>query len=110
VRRSHPDSLWPTHVEICRSVLGFGGLPAAELAQWLAVARNRESPEAATLQPPAPDAPLCESYGAAQTGVDGHDDADDDLADIPRDVLAEAEAAAWAVIDRYRRQRETGDR
>ncbi len=107
------DPLWPAHVAICRAVLGFGGLPAAELAQWLAVARNRENPEGANLYPPAPDSDS-EPYRAAQTDVGVHDDANadgqaDDLADISRDVLAEAEAAAWAVIDRYRRQREAAD-
>ena len=92
------DPLWPAHVEICRAVLGFGGLAAAELAQWLAVARNRENPEKATLHPPATDAADSEPYSSD----------DDDLADIPRDVLAEAEAAAWAIIVRYRRV--AGDR
>jgi len=91
------DSLWPAHVEICRAVLGFGGLPAAELAQWLAVARNRENPASATLYPPTTDAADSEPYSPG-----------DDLADIPRDVLAEAEAAAWATIVRYRRA--AGDR
>ncbi len=119
------DPLWPAHVEICRSVLGFGGLPAAELAQWLAVARNREDPEGSTLRPPAPSSSDNEPHNRDYDGVD--DDADPEpkppvseldtlditdmletLADIPRDVLAEAEAAAWAVIDRHRR--EAGDR
>jgi hypothetical protein len=34
------------------------------------------------------------------------DPEDDDLANVPCEVLAEAEAAALTVIDRYRRQRE----
>lgn len=117
------DPLWPAHVEICRSVLGFGGLPAAELSQWLAVARNRENPEAATLHPLAPsstDCERCRNYDGVDDAADPEPkpvvpevdtlDTLDTLADIPRDVLAEAEAAAWAVIDRYRRQREAGDR
>jgi hypothetical protein len=115
------DPLWPAHVEICRSVLGFGGLPAAEVAQWLAVARNREDPAGSTLRPPALNSSDREPYNREHASVD--DDADpepkpvvsevdtlDTLGDLPRGVLAEAEAAAWAVIERYRRQREAGDR
>jgi hypothetical protein len=119
------DPLWPAHVEICRSVLGFGGLPAAELTQWLAVARNREDPAGSTLRPPALNSSDRESYSSEYTSVDDDDDDDadpepkpvvsevdilDTLADLPREVLAEAEAEAWAVIDRYRRQREADDR
>jgi hypothetical protein len=40
------DPLWPVHVDICRQVFGHGGLPASEVAQWLAVARSRENPHA----------------------------------------------------------------
>jgi hypothetical protein len=120
------DPLWPAHVEVCRAVLGFGGLPAAELSQWLAVARNRENPEGSTLYPPAPASPDSESYShecddvdeaagpdpkpvAPEAGTVDATDTFDTLDDLPRDVLADAEAAAWAVIDCYRRQREAGD-
>jgi len=124
------DPLWPVHVEITRAVLGFGGLPAAELAQWLAVARQRENPDAATIPPPAPASAVSvddsDHYGAvaddltSDTGtetetvaaeVDSVDTTaqEDSLADVPRDVLAEAEAAAWSVITRWRRdQQEAG--
>lgn len=116
------DPLWPAHVAIARSVLGFGGLPAAELSQWLAVARNRENPEGSTLCPPALSSSCSKPYSRECHDVGGDAGSDskpfapksetvdtmdalDTLADLPRDVLAEAEAAAWAVIDRYRRQR-----
>jgi hypothetical protein len=40
------DPLWSVHVDICRAVLGFGGMAASELVQWLSVARSRENPGA----------------------------------------------------------------
>lgn len=48
------DPLWPVHVDICRAVLGHGGLPASELAQWLGAARSRENPHAARRLPVRP--------------------------------------------------------
>lgn len=123
------DPLWSVHVEICRSVLGHTGLPASELAQWLAVARNHENPGDAGTSPSGSVPSLSERYSADSDGPDADaevglkpvapeldtvepvDAADDDeLADIPREVLAEAEAAALAVIERYRlQQRQDGD-
>ena len=48
------------------------------------------------------------SHKYSQITLRCHDDAggqaDDDLTDIPSDALAEAKAAAWAIIDRYRRE------
>lgn len=40
------DPLWELHGEISRSFLAAGGIPADELAEWLAVARAREPVEA----------------------------------------------------------------
>lgn len=121
------DPLWPVHVDLCRAVLGHGGLSASELAQWLGVARSRENPGATVDYPTGSGSSLSASHGHGSGGADGEaeaelkpvapeldtvDTVDDDLADVPREVLAEAEAAALAVIDRYRRQREdeTDDR
>lgn len=36
------DPLFPVQVDACRGVLAAGGIPADELAEWLAVARRRE--------------------------------------------------------------------
>ena len=36
------DPLWELHVSVVRQVLGFGGVPADELAEWTAVQRRRE--------------------------------------------------------------------
>ncbi|ORV89056.1 hypothetical protein [Mycolicibacterium iranicum] len=119
------DPLWPVHVDVCRAVLGHGGLPAAELAQWAAVARSRENPGAVGDHPPAPSSDGSEAHGPGSDDadddtaavlklvvpvadtldtVDTVNNEDDDLADVPREVLAEAEAAALAVIDRYRQR------
>lgn len=35
------DPLWPLQVEVCRAVLAAGGIPADELSEWSAVARQR---------------------------------------------------------------------
>jgi hypothetical protein len=96
------DPLWPAHVDLCRAVLGHGGLSASELAQWLAVARSRENPSAGVEYPTAPDSPAVDAHclGNGDVGAEA-----DGLADVPREVLAEAEAAALAVIDRYCRRR-----
>ena len=120
------DPLWPVHVDLCRAVLGHGGLSASELAQWLGVARIRENPGATVDYPTDSGSSLSEPYSPDSVDADSDAEAelkpvapevdtvdtvdgDDDLVDVPREVLAEAEATALAVIDRYRRQRE-GDR
>lgn len=41
------DPLWELHVDIARQVLGVGGgIPAGELAEWLAVTRSAEGGDA----------------------------------------------------------------
>ena len=37
------DALWSLHGDVCRQYLAAGGLTAAELAEWLAVQRRRET-------------------------------------------------------------------
>lgn len=114
------DPLWPVHVDLCRAVLGLGGLTASELAQWLSVARNRENPRGAVTSPStsvssrsgphSPDssgADIDAKFGLkpAATELDTVETVDnDEFADVPDEVLTEAEAAALAVIDRYRRE------
>jgi hypothetical protein len=119
------DPLWPVHVDLCRAVLGHGGLTASELAQWLSVARNRENPGGAATSPSGSVSSLSGPHGPDSSGAD--DDAkvglkpvaaeldtvdtvdDDEFADVPDEVLAEAEAAALEVIDRYRHQQREGE-
>lgn len=125
------DPLWPVHVELCRAVLGHSGLPAGELAQWLSVARNRENPGSAGTSPCASvsslSGPLSPDLGGAHAdaragvkhvvpqidtvdAVDAVDAVDDDeFADVPDEVLDEAETAALAVIDRYRQNQREGE-
>lgn len=98
------DPLWPVHVDICRAVLGHGGIPAAELAQWTAVAHSSENPSAVGDYPHAPGSSASEAHSAPADLADA-DDADE-FADVPVEVLAEADAAAMEIIGRYRRQRE----
>lgn len=114
------DPLWPVHVELARQVLGHGGLPAAELAQWLSVVCSRENPTRPGDYPPAPGEAASEAHIGQYGGADAETEADpkpvaqqadtvdamdtvDLFADVPADVLADAEAAALAIIDRYRR-------
>jgi hypothetical protein len=40
------DPLWELHVEVCRAVLAQRGIPADELTEWLAVARQHTQPNA----------------------------------------------------------------
>ncbi|EHI13167.1 hypothetical protein [Mycolicibacterium thermoresistibile] len=37
------DALWELHVDVARQVLALGGVPANELAEWLAVTRAAEA-------------------------------------------------------------------
>lgn len=98
------DPLWPVHVELAREVLGHGGLPAAELAQWTAAARSRENPGAAVDYAPTPGSATSDAHSPEFADPDA--DAADPFADVPDDVLDAAEDAALAVIERYRRNRE----
>ncbi|WP_409437217.1 hypothetical protein [Mycobacterium sp. SMC-14] len=114
------DPLWPVHVDLCRAVLGHAGLPASELAQWLAVARNRENPGGMVHRPPGSVSSLYGPHSRDSGGADTAAEIDakpvateldtvdtvdvDEFADVPREVLAEAEASALAVIDRYRQR------
>lgn len=46
------DPLWELHVEIARQVLAVGGgIPAGELAEWLAVTRAAEGAEPVAPEP-----------------------------------------------------------
>lgn len=119
------DPLWPVHVDLCRAVLGHGGLPAGELAQWLSVARNRENPGGAGTSPSGSVSSLSGPHSPVSSGADAdtatglkrvapHIDTvdtvdNDEFADVPDEVLIEAEAAALAVIDRYREQQREGE-
>lgn len=96
------DPLWALHTDVVRQFLGAGGLTATELTEWLAVQRHRETGDTGA----DPSTPTLDD---ASTGPDIDAADDDPLADVPDDVLAEAEAAALAVIDRYRHEQGEGE-
>lgn len=63
------DALWGLQLEVCRGVLAAGGVPANELAEWLAVAQAAEGVEFASggiIETP-PDADLVLADGGCPT-------------------------------------------
>ncbi|MEC4857123.1 flagellar hook-length control protein [Mycobacteroides chelonae] len=100
------DPLWCLQREIASGVLAAGGIPTDEMAEWLAVQRRRENPDA---EPPSAAAPLDgsttppEAISSGSGELSPESDAlPDDLADVPREVIVRAEAAAMAVITEWR--------
>ncbi|WP_078290447.1 hypothetical protein [Mycobacterium sp. D16R24] len=102
------DPLWDLQVQIASGVLASGGIPTDELSEWLAVARRRDGVETEPLSAPVP-IPGSDTPSGAVSSVSGDhssgNGAPDDLADVPRDVLREAESAAMAVITSWREGR-----
>lgn len=98
------DPLFELHRDVARQFLAVGGLTSGELREWLSVRLRAENggdlPEDST-GTPEPVAVL----GV----VESEPEPDDELADLPEHVLADAEAAAQAVIDRYRAARPTSE-
>ncbi|KXO88740.1 hypothetical protein AXK56_10505 [Tsukamurella pulmonis] len=94
------DPLFELHCDVTRQFLAVGGLTSDELREWLSVRLRAENggelPEDAT---PAPE-PV-----ALLGVVEPESEPDDELADLPESVLADAEAAAQAVIDAWRAAR-----
>lgn len=88
------DPLWSLHLDVCRQFLAAGGLTSNELREWLSVRLRAENCGAAPVDP-VPDAtPISDAVEPAPEP--------DDLADVPDAVIADAEAAAQAVIDGWR--------
>ncbi|MFT8179227.1 flagellar hook-length control protein [Mycobacteroides chelonae] len=103
------DPLWDLQLQVTSGVLAAGGVPTDELAEWLAVQRRRENPDAEPLSAPVPlggaDTPQPASSGASVAHSPESDTVPDDLADVPREVIAEAEAAAMGIINEWREAR-----
>ncbi|OHU77463.1 hypothetical protein [Mycobacteroides chelonae] len=99
------DPLWDLQVQVASGVLAAGGIEANELSEWAAVAHRRENPdapsEAAVPIGGADTPPEAILSGSGELSPES-DPADDDFADVPREVLAEAEAAAMEIIDLWR--------
>ncbi|TDZ77063.1 flagellar hook-length control protein [Mycobacteroides salmoniphilum] len=103
------DPLWPLQTEVASGVLAAGGIPTDELGEWLSVQRRRENPDAEPLSAPVPidgssTPPEVVSSGSGPHGPE-NDALPDDLADVPRSVIIEAEAAAMSVITEWRASR-----
>lgn len=105
------DPLWPLQTEVARQVVSRGGIPTDELSEWLAVQHRRENPDASseTLSAPVPidgaDTPP-EAISSGSSEVSPEDDAlPDDLSDVPRHIIVQAEAAAMSIITRWRASR-----
>ncbi|WP_078313537.1 hypothetical protein [Mycobacteroides chelonae] len=106
------DPLWPLQLQVTSGVLAAGGVPTDELAEWLAVQRRRDNPSAAeetALSALVPIDGTDTPHPAGSSGSVDHstenDAAPDDLADVPRHIIAEAEAAAMDIINEWRAQR-----
>jgi len=96
------DPLWPLQVDVARQVVSRGGIPTDEMAEWLAVQRRRENPDAEPLNAPVADtSPEPVSSDSVEHSPE-NGAADDDFADVPREVIVQAERAALAVIDQWR--------
>lgn len=92
------DPLFELHRDVTRQFIAAGGLTSNELREWLSVRLRAENggglPEDAT---PAPEPVALPGIVEPDREPDP-----DDLADLPESVLADAEAAAQAVIDAWR--------
>lgn len=86
------DPLWPLQVDIARQVLALDGVPADELAEWLAVARQRNG-EPVSPADASPDAVSAASDAAVADGTEPMASA---LADAVVRLLAVTESAADA--------------
>lgn len=67
------DPLWTLHRDIARQVLALDGVSADELAEWLAVSRQRTgeplSKPGPEQTPPEPVAPVSDAHSAGTTDV-----------------------------------------
>lgn len=102
------DPLWPLQLQVASGVLAAGGIPTEELAEWLAVQRRRDNPDAEAPSAPVPiggaDTPPEPVSDASVAHSPESDAPPDDLADVPREVIVQAEAAAMAIINEWRAQ------
>lgn len=102
------DPLWALQLNVARQMIAAGGVPTDELAEWLAVQRRRETPDAATdstavdgqggTEPPAgadvvteADLAALEPHSAENDAVPA--DADADPGELAADAAPAPEAA-----------------
>lgn len=85
------DPAWPLQVQIARGVLAVGGVPADELSEWLAVARQRAGEP---LSGPGPEEVEPESVSLLSVAL-SPENADPD-ADVEPDADAEPQPVSEA--------------
>ena len=68
------DALWELQREVARQVLGLDGIPVTELAEWLAVARQRAGAASEAVD-------LSVSTGAADSSASGPHSPDSEFTD-----------------------------
>ncbi|MGV7633063.1 flagellar hook-length control protein [Mycobacterium persicum] len=82
------DPAWPLQCDIARQVLALDGIPATELAEWLAMARHRAG-EPLSAPEPAETPPELESSGGGdlEAGSAGPELAEAELVEQPAPEL-----------------------
>lgn len=93
------DPAWSLQCDIARQVLALDGVPADELAEWLAVARQRSGEAVSTLAPddtPPEPAPLVSVAHGPETVPSDDDDEDEAVPDID---AADEPPALVAVVE-----------
>ncbi|WP_156298257.1 flagellar hook-length control protein [Mycobacterium paragordonae] len=85
------DPVWPLQVQIARGVLAVGGVPADELSEWLAVARQRAGEP---LSGPGPDEVEPESVSLLSVALSPENA--DPGADVEPDADAEPQPVSEA--------------
>lgn len=88
------DPLWDLHRDVARQVLALDGVPADELSEWLAVARQRAGEPLSTPEPD-PDPPEPESLSSVALSAESADAEPEPVAEA--DTPAEAEPVAETV-------------
>lgn len=76
------DPLWDLHRDVARQVLALDGIPADELAEWVAVARQRAG-EPVSPADASPDAVSAASDAAAAGGTEPRADAEPEPQPVP---------------------------
>lgn len=97
------DVAWPIQLDVARQVLALGGVPADELAEWLAIERQRAG-EPVSAPDPDETSPELEATGSSTVSADSEHVAPE-LADVePVEGRAAARHARAADTTAPRRQ------
>jgi hypothetical protein len=94
------DPAWPLQCDITRRVLALDGLPADELAEWLAVARQRAG-EPVSAPDPDQTPPEPSSFASGTLSADSEDVAPEPPADAEPEQPAVAQPTPPGRADGY---------